>query len=811
MKWFRPRWNKVFADLWSNKIRSLLVVASITIGIYAAGIIISIYGILVSDMRASYEEIQPANIIINAPDFDQAFSKTVKHMPEVADAQAVRTFALRMHVPAQTPGGEDAWININIKAVPDFYKMTTNHVSLLEGSWPPRDKEIVFDQHKFIDAKIRVGDIVEIKLPDGKTLRQVPLVGLVKDQSIGATGGGGYFTADLTGYVNFNTLEWLQQPEMANMLQVRVKDNSDDRANLFAVAGKISKKFDENNIPLDNFFVRATSDHPNAIYVDAISGILFILGFLVVFLSGFLITNTLSALLNQQIEQIGILKTLGGRTRQIMGIYMVLILVYSLIALGIAVPLAGRTAYWMLNFVANEVNFIPQGYHEVPLSIMVQVIIALIVPQVAGFLPILRGSMISVQEAVNGPSLTKTKNSKTWVNRLSENIRGLSRPLLISLRNTFRRKTRLLLTLVTLTLGGAIFIATFNVQSSMNAFITSLGNYFAADVTLDFSQPYHTQKIESMLEQQPNVGDAEGWAAARGELLLAGDKPAESVNILAPPVNSKLIQPIMLEGRWLVAGDENAITINDNFKSRFPDLKVGDTLRMNIYGKKVDWVVVGFFQFAGKSSGLIAYANYDYLSKITHTSLKASSYQIISTQPDLTLDQQEAQGRALEVIFNNLGYHINDVSAGQSMLKSATSGLNVLIIFLLFMAVLAAVVGSIGLTGTLSMNVLDRTREFAVMRAIGASDHAVMRLVVVEGLMIGLMSWILGSLLAFPISEMMWTVISKSLFDVTSAFTFNYVGFVLWMVVVLALSVIASVIPARSAARLTIREALAYE
>jgi len=303
----------------------------------------------------------------------------------------------------------------------------------------------------------------------------------------------------------------------------------------------------------------------------------------------------------------------------------------------------------------------------------------------------------------------------------------------------------------------------------------------------------------------------EGWAGARAELLLSGDKPAESVNILAPPVNSKLIQPIMLEGRWLVPEDENAITINDNFKSRFPDLKVGDTLRMSVYGKKVDWVVVGFFQFAGKSSGLIAYANYDYLAKITHTSLKAASYQIISTQTGMTLNQQEEQGRTLEILLSDLGYHINDVSAGQNLLSSATSGLNVLIIFLLFMAILAAIVGSIGLTGTLSMNVLDRTREIAVMRAIGASDHAVMRLVIVEGLLIGLMSWILGSLLAFPISEMMWNVISKSLFDVSSAFTFNYIGFVLWMGVVLVLSVVASVIPARSAARLTIREALAYE
>ena len=526
MKFFRPRWKKVFADLWSNKIRSLLVVASITIGVFAAGIILSMNGIISPDMRASYQNTNPANIVISAPDFDQKFADTIKHMPQVADAQAMRTFVIRMHVPPETPGAADSWINITIKAVPDFKKMTTNQVSLIEGAWPPKDKEIVFDQHKFIDARTPLGGLVELKLPDGKLLRQVPLVGLVRDESIGATGGGGYFTSNLTGYVNFNTLEWLQQPEQANMLLVRVKDNSNDNSHLFDVASLISKKFDDNNLPLNNFFVRASNNHPNATYIEAVSGILFILGFLVVFLSGFLITNTLSALLNQQIEQIGIIKTLGGRSRQIISIYMILILVYSLIALAIALPLSGQVAYWMLNFLANEVNFTLQGYREVPLSIVVQTLIALLIPQLAGFLPILRGSMISVQEAVNGATLNKVKNNRSWVNRLSENIRGLSRPLLISLRNTFRRKTRLLLTLITLTLGGAIFIATFNVQASMNSFIVKLGNYFSADITLDFSQPYHTQKIESMLQQQPNISDVEGWGGARAELLLAGDKPA---------------------------------------------------------------------------------------------------------------------------------------------------------------------------------------------------------------------------------------------------------------------------------------------
>jgi putative ABC transport system permease protein len=127
------------------------------------------------------------------------------------------------------------------------------------------------------------------------------------------------------------------------------------------------------------------------------------------------------------------------------------------------------------------------------------------------------------------------------------------------------------------------------------------------------------------------------------------------------------------------------------------------------------------------------------------------------------------------------------------------------------MAVLIAIVGSIGLTGTMSLNVLERTREIGILRAIGASDKAVMRLVMVEGLLIGMMSWLFGVLLAFPIGTLMANAINLALFGALADLTFTPVGVILWLLVVIILSVLASVGPARNATRLTIREVLAYE
>jgi ABC-type antimicrobial peptide transport system permease subunit len=77
------------------------------------------------------------------------------------------------------------------------------------------------------------------------------------------------------------------------------------------------------------------------------------------------------------------------------------------------------------------------------------------------------------------------------------------------------------------------------------------------------------------------------------------------------------------------------------------------------------------------------------------------------------------------------------------------------------MAVVMAAVGGLGLSGTMSMNVLERVREIGVMRAIGASDGAILRLVLVEGIIIGLLSWVAGAVVAVPLAWVIANVLGN--------------------------------------------------
>lgn len=158
-----------------------------------------------------------------------------------------------------------------------------------------------------------------------------------------------------------------------------------------------------------------------------------------------------------------------------------------------------------------------------------------------------------------------------------------------------------------------------------------------------------------------------------------------------------------------------------------------------------------------------------------------------------------------------MSFKVHRVEAGKVFNASLTEVLGILTTVLLVMALLTALVGSIGLAGTMSMNVMERTREIGVMRAIGAYNRIVSKLVIVEGLIIGLISYVLGAVLSFPITFLLSNVISLSIFNSPAEFAFSAQGLLIWLAVVVLLSVLASILPARNALRLTIREVLAYE
>lgn len=792
-----PRWRKVLRDLWLNKTRTLLVVLSIAVGVFAVGTITNAQLILSRDLAASYAAINPAHAtILTLDSFDDNLVEAVRAMREVGEAEGRRNLIVRVKT------GPNEWRNLMLVAISDYNDIRIDKVWSEQGAWPPPEHEIVIERAALGLTKSRVGETVLIKLPDGKE-RQMRIAGLAHDlfAQVYVFDGMAY------GFISQDTLEWLGEPRDLNEMRIVVAENAHDRQHIKEVANKVQDKIEQSGGSVLFTFIPQPGQHPLDFLIQAISLLLGVLGLLSLLLSGFLVVNTISAILTQQVRQIGLMKAVGARTGQMMGMYLLMVLIFGLLALLMAVPLGAVGAQLFTRFMAGFLNFDIENFYVPPQVLIIEVAIGLIVPLLAALYPVIAGTRITVREAISTYGLGKGQFGSRPTDRLLQRIRGLSRPLLLSLRNTFRRRGRLLLTLITLTLAGATFIAVFSVYASLLGTLDQWLAYFNYDIAVQFQRSYHIERVEREALQIPGVVSVESWAFATVRRVRPDDSESDNIIVLAPPAASPMIKPVLIQGRWLRPEDTNALVVNTIMLRDEPDVKVGGELVLKVEGRETKWHVVGLVE--GGALIATAFANYPYFTYVSREVGSTSYIAVVTEQHDAAFQTQVAE--ALEQQYKRAGLRVY-VTAKISEERAETIAIfQVIVALLLVMAVLLAVVGGLGLMGTMSINVLERTREIGVIRAIGASDGAVLQIFIVEGVLIGLISWLLGTLLAFPVSKLLSDTVGQQFLSAPLDYTFSTGGALLWLGVVVILAALASFLPAWQASRLTVREVLAYE
>jgi len=473
----------------------------------------------------------------------------------------------------------------------------------------------------------------------------------------------------------------------------------------------------------------------------------------------------------------------------------------------IAIPLANVIAQAIGDGLMKWMGFYPLPYHGYQATLIQQTLVALIVPLLAALVPVYNSVRMTVREAISDYGLGNSSNLKK--DAVNSKFVLIPRPIRISLRNTFRRKARLGITLFTLVLGGAVFIGIFNLWTSLDKVMEDIQKYFLADINISFDRGYRYDKVASIAEKVPGVESAEGWLEYPGTLKMGTDAAGTRIWFVAPPSTSTLIDPVITSGRWLKPGDENAVVIGNHLLNIFPDLKVGDWLTIETNGKESKWHIVGTYLLAGNTNPPLLYVNYEYLSVLVGEPKMAYSLRIITSQHNAAAQRQIND--QIQAAFAARGIQINYTQLGVDFIENQKAQNSMLIYFLLVMAILIAIVGGLGLMGTMSINVLERTREIGVMRAIGASNGNIQSIVIVEGMVIGILSWAISILVAIPITYILCYGVGLALMTVPMKAAYGVSGIIAWLIFTLALGSLASALPARRASKLTVRDTLAYE
>ncbi len=792
----RPRWRKVFADVWSNKTRTMLVVLSIAVGVFAIGAIAGANALLTREMTAAYLAVNPADITIYPDAFDDDLVRTVRRIPGVADAVGSRAVSVRVQT------GPDQWRDMTIYIVSDFRDMRINKVYPVDGAWPPSSRELLVERASLPLTGAQIGDTITIRLFD-ETLRRMQIAGTVATPNLVPAA----LTNQTYAFATRETLEWLGQPEFYTELNITVTGDRFDKQHIAEVAALVRNKIESSGRTVYFTYLPEPGRHPAYQVLQPLFLLLGFLGALSLFASCFLVVNTISALLTQQVRQIGVMKAIGARTGDVVMMYLAGVALLGGMALLLAMPLAYLVAAGLTLLISGMMNTDVTSL-AMPLDVwLLMGAVGLLVPVLAGIFPVVGGARVTVHEAISGYGLGRGRFGRSRIDHLLQRIHGLSRPLMLSLRNTFRRKGRLALTMLTLTLSGIIFMSVFSVRDSMLLTLDDALKYFNFHILGTFNGFYRTEQIEREALAVPGVVAAESWGFEMVRRVRPNDTESDSMIMYAVPAATRMIIPTVLEGRWLLPEDENALVINSSVLGLEPDIKIGDTVTLKIDRRETEWTVVGIVRGVGGQA--ILYTHYPHFARMRGFTGRAAAVTLQIEPADA--ENQERAAKELEAHYKSVGIRLGVTQTIAVIRQQNELFFNILVAFLLAMALLLATVGGLGLMGTMSINVLERTREIGVLRAIGASNGAVQRIVVTEGIIIGALSWALAMIAAVPLAKVISDSVGMAFFQTPLSFSFSIGGALIWLVLVTIIAAIASLLPAYNATRLTVREVLAYE
>lgn len=794
-----PRWRKLWRDVWLTRGRISMMVLALLVSSSAVGGILGAYAILTREIERNYRATRPASATLELDMIDPQLLAAVRQRPLIAAAEARATLQARVLI-------GDRWRPLLLFVIDDVQAMEVSTVHHEQGAWPPPDGTMLLERMALEVLGVEAGTALTVKTLNGAPTT-VTISGVVHDPGLAPASqeGRGY------GYITPATLPMLGESGTLDELKVIVRNAGDNRDLIEREAQDLAAWLQQQGRVVSEIQIPPPGRHPHQ--TQMVTLLVLLLGFSVMalILSAVLIGTMVAGLLAQQIRQIGAMKTLGARSGQLAGMYLSLILLISLVALSLGLlpgliigrQFAGQVAQ-MLNFTLDD-QTIPWWVWAVQLTM------GLIVPLVIATVPIRRVSRMTVYQAISDSGVRAERFGKPERRRWGR----ISRTLLLALRNTFRRRGRLILSISLLVTAGAIFLMALNVKGGWNALLASghTARHYDLEVRLD--RPTSSAALTERLLTLPEITAVEAWGYSASGLAQPNTIPVVatypdgghgSFSLRAPPPATNLVTFPVLAGRWLQPDDQDAVVLNQLALAQLPGIGVGDHVSLLLNGQATSWQVVGIVREI--ASPAAAYVPAETFAALAGKPGMARSFRIVTAPLDATA-QLALLGR-LDALLIEAGVNPELVMPDTELRTAMENHIVILINALIFMAAVIAVVGLLGLTSIMSTNVTERTREFGIMQTLGALPRTVMLIVLGEGIVIAAISWGLALVASLPLSAAIGGLVGNLAFRTPLPLVASTSGMLLWLGLVIIGTIGACAVPARRAARLTIRETLAY-
>jgi putative ABC transport system permease protein len=565
-----------------------------------------------------------------------------------------------------------------------------------------------------------------------------------------------------------------------------------------------------------------------------------------VFVGAFVIQNTFRITVAQRVRELALLRAIGATGSQVTALVLIEAAILAVVASAMGV-LAGIGVAELIKMAMNAGGIgIPDGPLTVePRTIIISMAVGIVVTMFAAFLPARRASSIppvAAMSATEARTTPKSLRTRTIVGSvltslgalamaigllvenggslalvavgavglfmgmstlaplaagpvarlLSAPMRGITGKL--ARENTIRQPRRTASTASALMIGVALVAFTSIFAASIKASVTdTLEGSFPADLAFastNFSvgvSPVAVDELAAQEEFSVVSAVSTGYFEIEGdELNVIGVDPSTISRVydMDPSIElSELGDDLLVQEDVLI---RNSWSVGDMIAVDYPG-SVSDTVE-----------IVGTFTDA-------TFANYVIAEEVFFENISDDRIIMVFARlgSGVSLEEGQAAADAALSEFPNV-----DVNTKSDQIAEAEAQVDQLVALFTGLLGLALVIALLGIANTLALSVVERTREIGLLRAVGMTRRHVRKMIRREAMIIAVFGALLGILIGSAIG---FGVVTSLADDGLSSFALPAGQLLVWLVVAAVAGLIASLGPARKAARLDVLKAISYE
>jgi putative ABC transport system permease protein len=798
---------KLVRDLRSARARVVLMIVAIDVSLVLFGSVLYLRVIVDRDVGPDYMGTNPASATLLldhglSPGELAAVRSEVRARPGVVDA------TLRTQLIAQTQTRTGQWspvpLQLFVAAPDDPMRLSRFHVE--QGAWPPPADGVLIERDALGVLQVSVGDRLVVEAAGGRPVA-LRVTGVVDDPSLAPASQEqkGY------GYITTASLPLLSQPSALDELKIQVSSATGTTPDAVARTARSLGAWLEQTHGIGVEQIQVPPDqNPHQGWMDKILQALLVFGAASTLFSALLVAAMLNGLLSRQVRQIGMLKAIGARPRHVLQQYLTMTLIVAAAATALAFfPALALGRLLSEALLSSELNMDVTNFDPPWWSYAVVVATGVFLPLLMALVPLVRACRTTVREALDDHGVERGQFTPGRLDIWLTRVGTLDRTLLIGLRNVVRHRSRHLILGGLLVAAGCLFIGGLDAWMGIQATADQAAGQQHQDVQVRLGRPASAATLTSIVARVAGVTHVEAWTMTAmtvhdpGQIDVAGTYPDQGHGasfVVAVPPDTSVVTHSMVAGRWLRAADVDAVVLPQGL---LPSVHLGDTVHLSAGGRPTTWHVVGILN----EVGALAYVPTAGYGRAVGPPGQANLVQIVTGRHDPGTRASVAQAADRDLESASISVQ---VSQPATYFQEVIDGhVYVLATVVVMLAAVMAVVGCIGLAATMSANVVERTREFGVMHAIGARAGAVRRIVVAEGLFIALASCAISIVVALPATAALDAAIG-TVFGLALPFQVSVTGVLAWLVAVVLGAALATLAPAWRASRLTVREALAH-